>query len=95
MGEDRITGFFVRAMLSLFLLVLAMGLFLGVSDSGNRLWMLIAAAVCVPLLFRLWPRVMGQAARLGTVRVWLILTGLCLAVKLGWVLAVRVPIEGD
>ena len=82
-------------MLSLFLLVLAMGLFLGVSDSGNRLWMLIAAAVCVPLLFRLWPRVMGQAARLGTVRVWLILTGLCLAVKLGWVLAVRVPIEGD
>lgn len=87
-------GFFKRAMLALFFLVTGSALFLGAKiDALHReafLWGLGLAVLLflgVPLARRM--------GKLGALKCWLLLTALCLGVKLWGVWAVRVPPASD
>lgn len=96
--ERRLTagaGLLTRIMLALTLALLVGGLVLGVEQNGET-WK--ALALAVPVLIAGWkglPLLCRWLEQLGAVRIWLVLTLLCLAVKGAWVLLVRVTPSGD
>ena len=96
--ERRLTagaGLLTRIMLALTLALLVGGLVLGVGQNGET-WK--ALALAVPVLIAGWkglPPLCRWLERMGAVRIWLVLTLLCLAVKGAWVLLVRVTLSGD
>ena len=96
--ERRLTagaGLLTRVMLALTLALLVGGLVLGVGQNGET-WK--ALALAVPVLIAGWkglPLLCRWLEQLGAVRIWLVLTLLCLAVKGAWVLLVRVTPSGD
>ena len=96
--ERRLTagaGLLTRVMLALTLALLVGGLVLEVEQSGET-WK--ALALAVPVLIAGWkglPLLCRWLEQLGAVRIWLVLTLLCLAVKGAWVLLVRVTPSGD
>lgn len=87
--------FLRRCMLSLFLLLCLSGLWLGWRQGEYSSLALAGAAVALGLSRRYLPRLMTKVATLGALRLWAVLTALCLLVKGAVVLLVRVPVEGD
>lgn len=96
--ERRLTagaGLLTRNMLGLTLALLLGGLVLGAGQNGET-WK--ALVLAVPILIAGWkglPPLCRWLERLGVVRIWLMLTLLCLAVKGAWVLLVRITPSGD
>lgn len=95
MKSPKTARFFRRGMLSLFLLLCGAALYLGAEQGGYCPAALVIAAALFVLTHRFLPFFFTKLSRLGTLRLWAFLTLLCLLIKSAWVLAVRVPVEGD
>lgn len=92
---SRFSSYMLRAMLALFLLISGASLILGATQDRDHMLCLGYAVVALPILWVCLPAVLAGLTRLGKIKSILFLSGLCLMVKLTWVLAVRVPISGD
>lgn len=87
--------FFSRAVLGLFMFMLALALYLGAAQGRPYLNTLIAGAVLAAALMIAARRLPVWETRLGAAQLWLMLTLLCLAVKAGYILVVRLEPWGD
>ncbi|MCI7473463.1 MAG: hypothetical protein MSB10_07285 [Clostridiales bacterium] len=90
-GADLLT----RIMLGLTLALLLGGMVLGVGQNRESWKALMLAALILIVCWKELPRLCHWLERLGAVRIWLVLTLLCLAVKGAWVLLVRITPSGD
>lgn len=95
MSWEKISVFLTRAMLTLLIVLCGVAVLLGVTKGALYGFAFALAAVLLVLLRFILPPLARWLARLGTLRVWLLLTALCLVVKAAWVLLVRVPMAGD
>lgn len=95
MRADSLSVWLGRAMLAIFLAVCAAALVLGVTQERAYTQAFLLALVCVAAALWLLRPLCRLAAELGTLRIWIALTALCLAVKGAWVLLVQVPMSGD
>lgn len=84
-----------RLMLAILLLLVLDVLYLVVSRGAAYRQALLLGAAGAAAALLLLPSVSAALARLGPLRMWLMLSALCLAVKAAWVLLVRVPVSGD
>ncbi len=95
MTRETLSRFLTRCMLCIAMALLAVGTGLGVISGGKYLLFGGCALVALVLARLVLPRILPLFARLGLGKSWLILTALCIAVKLAWVLLVQVPLVGD
>ncbi|MGN0968042.1 MAG: hypothetical protein ACI4O3_02120 [Oscillospiraceae bacterium] len=95
MSGEKISVFLTRAMLTLFLALCGAALLLGVTKGVTYGLAFGLAAVVLALLRFVLPPVVRWMEKLGALRVWVLLTLLCLVVKTAWILLVRVPVSGD
>ena len=87
--------FCLRAMLIIFALILLAAIGAGLALGMASFVVLAAALVLAAGMWFLLPPISGQLGRLGALRCFLLLSALCLAVKGGYILLVRVPLSGD
>lgn len=82
-------------MLIIFALILLAAIGAGLALGMASFVVLAAALVLATGMWFLLPPISGQLGRLGALRCFLLLSALCLAVKGGYILLVRVPLSGD
>lgn len=87
--------FCLRAMLIIFALILLAAIGAGLALGMASFVVLAAALVLAAGMWFLLPPISGLLGRLGALRCFLLLSALCLAVKGGYILLVRVPLSGD
>lgn len=95
---ERLTGaatIFTRIMLALALALLGAALLLGVRQNGEAAKAFCLAVVAAAVLWKGLPWLAQRLAKLTAVKVWLLLTVLCLVLKGSWVVLVQVPPLGD
>lgn len=95
---ERLTGaatILTRIMLALALALLGAALLLGARQNGETAKAFGLAVLAAAVLWKGLPWLSRRLAVLGAVRVWIILTALCLVLKGAWVVLVRVPLSGD
>lgn len=95
---ERLTGaatILTRIMLALALALLGAALLLGARQNGETAKAFGLAVLAAAVLWKGLPWLSRRLAVLGAVRVWIILTALCLVLKEAWVVLVRVPLSGD
>lgn len=95
---ERLTGaatILTRIMLALALALLGAALLLGVRQNGETAKAFGLAVIAAAVLWKGFPWLTGRLAKLGAVRVWILLTVLCLVLKGAWVVLVRIPLAGD
>lgn len=91
----RLSGFSQKLVLGIFLLLCGLGLLSGVIQDSFHAQAFLLAVVCLVLAWAVLPRLTALLERMSVKRCCLLLVGLCLLVKLAWVLLVQAPIEGD
>lgn len=87
--------FCLRSMLIIFALILLASVGAALALALESFLIFPAAIVLAAALWLLLPRLSGLLARLGALRSFLLLSALCLAIKGGYILLVRVPLSGD
>lgn len=87
--------FCLRSMLIIFALILLASVGAALALALESFLIFPAAIVLATALWLLLPRLSGLLARLGALRSFLLLSALCLAIKGGYILLVRVPLSGD
>ncbi|MCD7947119.1 MAG: hypothetical protein LUG13_02315 [Oscillospiraceae bacterium] len=91
----KISQNMARILFVLTMLLCAAALLLGVTQGQPFLEAFGLAILALVVLRLIWRPIVRWLAKPGVVKSWLILTALCFVVKMIWVLAVQVPIEGD
>lgn len=82
-------------MLAVFLLLVLDILYLAVSRGTAHRQEFVLGAVGAAAVLLLLPPIFSALTRLGSLKLWLLLSLLCLTVKAVWVLLVQVPLAGD
>ena len=82
-------------MLAVFLLLVLDILYLEVSRGTAHRQEFVLGAVGAAAVLLLLPPIFPALTRLGSLKIWLLLSLLCLTVKAVWVLLVQVPLAGD
>ena len=81
-------------MLAVFLLLVLDILYLAVSRGTAHRQEFVLGAVGAAAVLLLLPPIFSALTRLGSLKLWLLLSLLCLTVKAVWVLLVQVPLAG-
>lgn len=92
---DNIFHLLFRIMLSLFLCLCGITLYLGAFQDKEHLYALGLAILSCLIFYVFMPQIARWLNGLGASRSWLLLTLFCFMIKLAWVLYVKVPIDGD
>ena len=82
-------------MLTIFLILMGIAVFLGITNQKEYFVAFLAAIFCVLLFFKTVLLVAQRTVHLGALKIWIALTIICVVIKGIWILKVRVPIAGD